>query len=62
MDGIWLGGSHPSRRRRRKRRNGDLRKREFGREKWEMLWLIPLMMKCYGLQVFIQELLASLIG
>ena len=36
--------------------------REFEREKWEMLWLIPLMMKCYGLQIFIQELLASLIG
>ena len=36
--------------------------REFEREKWEMLWLIPLMMKFYGLQVFIQELLASLIG
>ena len=31
-------------------------------EKSEKCWLIPLMMKCYGLQVFIQELLASLIG
>ena len=31
---------------------GKLKKREFKRV-WEMLWLIPLIMNCYGLQVFI---------
>ena len=46
MDGIWHGGRHLP----RKRKKGKLRKK-FEKEKYEILWFIPLMMKYYGLQL-----------